>query len=144
MFFTDHGQTVSAIVYVDAEGRITNFVANRYQDAVDAYVPWATPLTEYGEQAGLRLPVRGQGVWHNPDGDFMYIDIQATENFHYRPTWAPEFEIFDARRTAIVMKDWYALKDPRLCETSAAYSVLEHVAVPNDVPEGARAAIDSM
>lgn len=79
VFFTDHGQTVSAIVYVDAEGRITNFVANRYQDAVDAYVPWATPLTEYGEQAGLRLPVRGQGVWHNPDGDFMYIDIQATE-----------------------------------------------------------------
>ncbi|MFM2055744.1 MAG: hypothetical protein RLY71_129 [Pseudomonadota bacterium] len=41
------------------------------------------------------------------------FDIQATENFHYRPTWDPQHEIFDARRTAIVMKDWYALKDPR-------------------------------
>jgi len=41
------------------------------------------------------------------------FDIQATHNFHYRPTWSPEFEIFDARRTRIVMQDWYALKDPR-------------------------------
>jgi phenol hydroxylase P1 protein len=41
------------------------------------------------------------------------FDIQSTENFHYRPTWAPEYETFDARRTAVVMKDWYALKDPR-------------------------------
>ncbi len=41
------------------------------------------------------------------------FDLQATENFHYRPTWDPDHEIFDASRTAIVMKDWYALKDPR-------------------------------
>ena len=41
------------------------------------------------------------------------FDIQATHNFHYRPTWAPEYETFDAKRTAIVMQDWYALKDPR-------------------------------
>jgi phenol hydroxylase P1 protein len=41
------------------------------------------------------------------------MDIQANANFHYRPTWDPEHEIFDATRTAIVMKDWYALKDPR-------------------------------
>lgn len=41
------------------------------------------------------------------------FDIQPVENFQYRPTWAPEFEIFDAKRTAIKMEDWYALKDPR-------------------------------
>lgn len=40
-------------------------------------------------------------------------DIQPTTNFHYRPTWAPEFELFDASRTQIRMQDWYALKDPR-------------------------------
>jgi len=39
--------------------------------------------------------------------------VQAAANFHYRPTWDPEHEIFDATRTAITMKDWYALKDPR-------------------------------
>jgi phenol/toluene 2-monooxygenase (NADH) P1/A1 len=40
-------------------------------------------------------------------------DIQPTANFHYRPTWAPEFELYDARRTQVRMQDWYALKDPR-------------------------------
>lgn len=41
------------------------------------------------------------------------MDVQPEVNFHYRPTWDPEHEIFDASRTAITMKDWYALKDPR-------------------------------
>jgi phenol/toluene 2-monooxygenase (NADH) P1/A1 len=40
-------------------------------------------------------------------------DIQPTANFHYRPTWAPEFELYDTRRTQIRMQDWYVLKDPR-------------------------------
>jgi phenol hydroxylase P1 protein len=41
------------------------------------------------------------------------MDLQPAANFHYRPTWDPEHEIFDTARTAITMKDWYALKDPR-------------------------------
>ena len=41
------------------------------------------------------------------------MDVQANANFHYRPTWDPQHELFDARRTQLVMKDWYALKDPR-------------------------------
>ncbi|MBS0356280.1 MAG: aromatic/alkene monooxygenase hydroxylase subunit beta [Proteobacteria bacterium] len=40
-------------------------------------------------------------------------DIQAAENLHYKPTWAPENELYDASLTRIVMQDWYALKDPR-------------------------------
>lgn len=39
--------------------------------------------------------------------------MQSTMNFHYRPLWAPEYEIFDASRTKIVMDDWYKLLDPR-------------------------------
>ena len=41
------------------------------------------------------------------------MDLQPVENFHFRPTWEPQYEIFDASRTQIVMQDWYALKDPR-------------------------------
>ncbi|KWR85121.1 aromatic/alkene monooxygenase hydroxylase subunit beta [Cupriavidus sp. IDO] len=40
-------------------------------------------------------------------------DVQSEVNFHYRPTWDPQYELYDKRRTAIVMADWYALKDPR-------------------------------
>lgn len=38
---------------------------------------------------------------------------QATSNFHYRPTWDPEYELFDASRSKVVLADWYCLKDPR-------------------------------
>ncbi len=41
------------------------------------------------------------------------MDLQPVENYHYRPTWEPQYDIFDTTRTAITMKDWYALKDPR-------------------------------
>lgn len=40
-------------------------------------------------------------------------DVQPMANFHYRPTWGPEFELYDARRTKIVMQDWYVFRDPR-------------------------------
>ena len=41
------------------------------------------------------------------------LDMQQTANFHYRPTWDPAHDIYDASRTAIKMADWYAFKDPR-------------------------------
>lgn len=41
------------------------------------------------------------------------LDVQATSNFHYRPLWDPEHQIFDATRTNVKMADWYAFKDPR-------------------------------
>ncbi len=41
------------------------------------------------------------------------FDLQMTQNFHYRPTWQPEFELFDPRRTAIRLEDYDQLLDPR-------------------------------
>ncbi|CAM5183525.1 Phenol hydroxylase, P1 oxygenase component DmpL OS=Castellaniella defragrans (strain DSM / CCUG 39792 / 65Phen) OX=1437824 GN=BN940_04361 PE=4 SV=1 [Castellaniella denitrificans] len=41
------------------------------------------------------------------------LGAQPTHNFHYRPTWEPEFELFDPARTAIRMADWNVLRDPR-------------------------------
>lgn len=38
---------------------------------------------------------------------------QPSANFHYRPTWDPAHEIFDAARSKVVLADWYVLKDPR-------------------------------
>ena len=38
---------------------------------------------------------------------------QPSANFHYRPTWDPKYELFDASRSAVVLADWYVLKDPR-------------------------------
>jgi phenol hydroxylase P1 protein len=41
------------------------------------------------------------------------LGAQPSANFHYRPTWDPAHEIFDASRSKIVLADWYVLKDPR-------------------------------
>lgn len=41
------------------------------------------------------------------------LGAQPTANFHYRPTWDPQHELYDASRTRVRMKDWYALRDPR-------------------------------
>lgn len=41
------------------------------------------------------------------------FDLQAETNFHYRPLWEPDKALYDKSRTAIVMADWYVLKDPR-------------------------------
>jgi phenol hydroxylase P1 protein len=40
-------------------------------------------------------------------------DIQSEINHHYKPLWDPDRDLYDKRRTAVTMKDWYALKDPR-------------------------------
>jgi len=41
------------------------------------------------------------------------MGAQPAANFHYRPTWDPQHELFDTARTAIRLQNWYALKDPR-------------------------------
>lgn len=40
-------------------------------------------------------------------------DVQSEINHHYKPLWDPDRDLYDKRRTAISMNDWYALKDPR-------------------------------
>ena len=41
------------------------------------------------------------------------LGAQSTANFHYRPTWDPAHELFDKTRSAVVLADWQALRDPR-------------------------------
>ncbi|CAG0908832.1 unnamed protein product, partial [Cyprideis torosa] len=41
------------------------------------------------------------------------FDLQPTTNFHYRPLWDPEHQLYDKERTVIKMEDWYDIKDPR-------------------------------
>lgn len=41
------------------------------------------------------------------------FDLQADCNFHYKPYWDSQHELYDTRRTAIQMADWYAFRDPR-------------------------------
>lgn len=78
---TDHGRSVTGTLHIDAEGRLTEFVAERYRfvDGHNELTTWVTPVMEYGELAGLQLPVRGKAVWRLPEGDLEYIDVTITD-----------------------------------------------------------------
>jgi phenol hydroxylase P1 protein len=41
------------------------------------------------------------------------FDLQPRENFHYRPVWDPQHDLYDAGRTVLRMCDWDGIGDPR-------------------------------
>jgi phenol/toluene 2-monooxygenase (NADH) P1/A1 len=41
------------------------------------------------------------------------LDVQPRENFHYRPTWAPDRELYDSRFSELRLGDSYSFVDPR-------------------------------
>ena len=77
---TDHGRTATGTLVFDNEGRVTDFVAQRYRTP-DASSPdtWSTPITGYGEFEGLRLPASGKAIYKLPGGDLEYINVTLTE-----------------------------------------------------------------
>jgi hypothetical protein len=78
---TDHGRSVEGVLHVDEEGRVTDFVAQRNRMVGGRFelATWSTPMTEYGEFGGLKLPMRVKAIWKLLDGDLPYFDIAITE-----------------------------------------------------------------
>lgn len=83
------------------------------------------------------------------------IDIQAVTNFHYRPLWDPEHELYDPTYSALRLTDPYSFTDPRqlyyypyvtarshLHEAFAStLSYLESRSLMEKLPEGWKAAL---
>jgi len=79
---TDMDKSVTATMYFDDEGKLTNFIAPRYRDIGNDKFElenWSTPIREYGEFEGLKLPLKGAGVWNLKEGDLEYIDVTVTD-----------------------------------------------------------------
>ena len=45
--------------------------------------------------------------------DEATMDVQPTENFHYRPLWGADKELYDETYTAFRLEDSYSFRDPR-------------------------------
>lgn len=83
----DMGKSVTATMYFDNEGRLINFTAPRYRDIGNNKFDlenWSTPIREYGEFEGLKLPKTGAGVWNLKEGDLEYINLSITD-LEYNP-----------------------------------------------------------
>ena len=82
--YTDFGRSISATLFIDAEGKLTNFIGERYRELNGEYTldKWSTPITSYAEFNGLRLPGGGTGTWLLPEGELTYIELSLQE-LHY-------------------------------------------------------------
>ena len=86
--FSDNGQQVSAMWYFDDDGRIVNMVGERYYSQPDgtySMETWETPITDYAEFDGIRIPSAGVGIWKLDAGDFTYVEINIQEIEYNNP-----------------------------------------------------------
>ena len=86
--FTYKGEHVKGCMYFDDDGRVVNFMAERYREHQGDYTldTWATPITGYDTFNGLQLPVTGRGVWQLPEGDLSYIQLRVRDVKYNIPT----------------------------------------------------------
>lgn len=74
---TDRGMSAEARFFVDEDGRLTSFVAPRFNTSTGKVETWETPVGEYRVVNGLNLPVTGSAVWKQATGDFTYIELSV-------------------------------------------------------------------
>jgi hypothetical protein len=79
---TDGDRTVHARVFLDARGAPVDFsTTDRY--GTDPALPgelvqarWSTPMDDFQEVGGRRIPTRGKAIWHFASGDLPYADFR--------------------------------------------------------------------
>lgn len=81
--FTNAGNTISAVVTFDSSGALINFVSDDRSRTTDgkAYqqLRWSTPVGEWREFGGRKLPVKGEAIWALPGGEFAYGRFELLE-----------------------------------------------------------------
>ncbi|ATW27479.1 DUF6544 family protein [Candidatus Formimonas warabiya] len=81
--FEDQGDAVSALLYFNDQGALINFVTDdRYYSPMGkSYqrVRWSTPVKDYQEMNGVKVPTYGEGIWHFAEGDFCYAKFRFLE-----------------------------------------------------------------
>ena len=77
----DAGQTVTARVFLDGDGRPVNFrTADRYADLSGGLVraEWTTPMDGWQPDGDRFIFTRGSAVWQLPEGALHYMDFQMS------------------------------------------------------------------
>lgn len=74
--FTHLGVSIGALLSFDETGRLTNFISNdRFMSAdgkTYTSLPWSTPVRDYRDLDGRKLPSDAETIWHTPRGEFCY------------------------------------------------------------------------
>lgn len=71
--FTNESISISAKLYFDNDGALTNFYSEDRIDINDKMMyGFSTPIYDYKKHLGYRLPTGGEAIWHYPEGEFVY------------------------------------------------------------------------
>lgn len=71
--FTTNNTHISAILYFNETGQLVNFVSkDRYSVSDKKTFPFSTPARNFKNLGGYTLPTYGEGVWHYPEGEYVY------------------------------------------------------------------------
>ncbi len=78
--FTNAGHTIRAELSFNQADQLTNFSSgDRYQTSSDGksmkMVRWSTPVSAYRSFGPVRLASGGEARWHEPSGDYAYIEL---------------------------------------------------------------------
>jgi uncharacterized protein DUF6544 len=74
----DSGHRVTARVFLDETDAVRDFSTDdRYADTPGglARARWSTPVQDWREVDGRRLPSSGSAIWHLPDGPLTYAEF---------------------------------------------------------------------
>lgn len=81
--FTHMGNTISARLSFNKVGELTDFVSNDRFFSPDGKTfksyPWSTPVRDYRELHGRKIPSYADVVWQTPEGDFTYGKFKLSE-----------------------------------------------------------------
>ena len=81
--FDNNGSKISALLYFNDKGELINFVSDdrSYSPTGKTFqqASWSTPVKDYKEINGLKLPTYGEAIWHFPEGDYCYARLNIRE-----------------------------------------------------------------
>lgn len=71
--FTNGPITISAVLYFNTDGLLVNFISDdRTEVNANMQIPFSTPIHSWQVIDGRQVIKEGDGVWHYPDGAFVY------------------------------------------------------------------------
>lgn len=72
----------SVVLHFNERAELIDFVSEERYRSVgkdQLRTKWSTPLRNYREVNGFRIPTEGEAIWHLPEGEFCYIKIKLDE-----------------------------------------------------------------
>ena len=86
---TNGKYVVSAMLYFNETGELINFVSDDrsalQDDGTMKQVRWTTPISDYKDFGGRKIPTKGKTIWNYPEGDFTY-GVFKLKNIKYNVT----------------------------------------------------------